>query len=379
LNEHKIKPNKAPGVNYKVLGVSNEIGIFLNEKLQAEETNQSYFVVAKNEFCYNPYRINVGSIGLNTFDYDNQIISGAYVVFATKEDELSSKYLDALFNSKGFLAYVNDKANGAVRMNMKFEDMEAWEIPLPAIEEQNTIISQIEKQKIIIEGSEKVLKNWEVDLKYFNDFKEVTLESLFREPLKNGVNFTKEQMGLGCSVVNIKDLYTSQYVAISNLDLVNISNKEIENNKLEDGDILFVRSSVKKEGVGCSAVFKNIGKPIVFSGFIIRARVNKDVLPEYLNLFLKTIKARNHILKDLQPVSISNINQQRIESILVPLPEIEVQRNIVRQIETHMKVLEGLNKIKDDASIKINQILADVWGIEFVEPIIEEVADEQEN
>ncbi|HRD44433.1 MAG TPA: hypothetical protein PLN30_11785, partial [Ferruginibacter sp.] len=81
LNENKIKPNKNPDVNYKVLGVSNEVGIFLNEKLQAEETNQSYFVVAKNEFCYNPYRINVGSIGLNTFDYDNQIISGAYVVF----------------------------------------------------------------------------------------------------------------------------------------------------------------------------------------------------------------------------------------------------------------------------------------------------------
>jgi type I restriction-modification system DNA methylase subunit/restriction endonuclease S subunit len=379
LNENKIKPNKAPDVNYKVLGVSNEIGIFLNEKLQAEETNQSYFVVAKNEFCYNPYRINVGSIGLNTFDYDNQIISGAYVVFATKEEELSSKYLEALFDSKGFLAYVNDKANGAVRMNMKFEDMEAWEIPLPPIEEQNAIISQIEKQKTIIEGAEKVLKNWEVELKYFNNFKEVTLESLFREPLKNGVNFTKEQMGLGCQVVNIKDLYTSQYVAVSNLDLIDISSKEIENNKLEDGDILFVRSSVKKEGVGCSAVYRDTGKPVVFSGFIIRARVNDDVLPEYLNLFLKTTKARNHILKDLQPVSISNINQQRIESILVPLPEIEIQRNIVSQLEKHMNVLEGLSIIKNEALIKINQILANVWGVEFVEPENILVEDEQEN
>ncbi len=128
LNKNKIKPNKTPDVNYKVLGVSNEIGIFLNEKLQAEETNQSYYVIAKNEFCYNPYRINVGSIALNTNDYYNQIISGAYIVFACKEDELNPKYLDALFKSKGFLDYVNEKANGGVRMNFKFEDMEAWEI-----------------------------------------------------------------------------------------------------------------------------------------------------------------------------------------------------------------------------------------------------------
>lgn len=163
LNENKIKPAKTPDVNYKVLGVSNEIGVFRNEKLQAEETSQSYFIVKQNEFCYNPYRINVGSIGLNKFDYDNQIISGAYVVFGCKEDELNPLYLNALFQSKGFLDYVNDKANGGVRMNFKFEDMEAWEIPMPSTDEQAEIVSKIEKQKAIIEGIDMIQKNWSID------------------------------------------------------------------------------------------------------------------------------------------------------------------------------------------------------------------------
>lgn len=164
LNERKIKPSKYPDINYKVLGVSNEIGIFLNEKLKAEETNQSYFVVEKKEFCYNPYRINVGSIGLNEFDYDNQIISGAYVVFACKEEVLSSKYLDALFKSKGFISYVNEKANGGVRMNFKFEDMESWEIPLPPIDEQIAIVSKLKKQQAIFDGINLVKDNWSIDL-----------------------------------------------------------------------------------------------------------------------------------------------------------------------------------------------------------------------
>jgi hypothetical protein len=150
LNENKIKPSKFPNVNYKVLGVSNEVGIFLNQKLQAEETSQSYFLVAKNEFCYNPYRINVGSIGFNTFEYENQLISGAYIVFGCKIAELHPLYLDLMFNHYKFLEYVNERANGGVRMNFKFEDMEAWEIPLPVIEEQLNIITEIEKQKAII-------------------------------------------------------------------------------------------------------------------------------------------------------------------------------------------------------------------------------------
>ncbi|OJV35563.1 MAG: hypothetical protein BGO33_03900 [Bacteroidia bacterium 43-41] len=164
LNENKIKPSRNPDVSYKVLGVSNEIGVFRNDKLQPEETSQSYFLVKQNEFCYNPYRINVGSIGLNTFDLDNQIISGAYIVFGCKEDELNPLYLKALFESDMFLEYVNDKASGGVRMNFKFEDMEAWEIPLPSIEDQEKIVSKIEKQMAIIGVCNKVSNNFNVQI-----------------------------------------------------------------------------------------------------------------------------------------------------------------------------------------------------------------------
>jgi hypothetical protein len=95
--------------------------------LKPEETNQSYFRVEKNKFCYNPYRINVGSIGLNKFDFDNQIISGAYVIFGTDETQLLPDFLMALFKTEHFLAYVNSKANGGVRMNFTFEHLQEWE------------------------------------------------------------------------------------------------------------------------------------------------------------------------------------------------------------------------------------------------------------
>ena len=61
-NTEKVKPNAFPEIRWRTLGVSNESGVFLNEKAKPEETNQSYYKVKKNEFCYNPYRVNVGSI-----------------------------------------------------------------------------------------------------------------------------------------------------------------------------------------------------------------------------------------------------------------------------------------------------------------------------
>ena len=133
-NEEKIKPNTYPDTEFTVLGVSNENGVFVSAKKEGKEIRQSYFKVYKNQFCYNPYRINVGSIGLCEFDFENQIISGAYNIFGVKEGKIHPKYLATLFNTIKFLSYVNEKASGGVRMNFKIEDMQEWQIPLPSLE-----------------------------------------------------------------------------------------------------------------------------------------------------------------------------------------------------------------------------------------------------
>ena len=43
------------------------------------------------------------------------------------------------------------------------------------------------------------------------------------------------------------------------------------------------------------------------------------------------------------------------------------------KLDAQMQTLEGLRKLKAEAEKKINQILAEVWGVEYVEPIKTEV------
>lgn len=357
LNENKIKPNKNPDVNYKVLGVSNEVGIFLNEKLQAEETNQSYFVVAKNEFCYNPYRINVGSIGLNTNDYDNQIISGAYIVFACNEDELNPKYLDTLFKSKGFLNYVNDKANGGVRMNFKFEDMEAWEIPLPSLNEQNAIVAQIEKQKAIIEGADLVLKNNEFNLSELNyPFQPLTAicENWDgkRRPVSENERIKGDIPYYGAS--GIID-YIQDYIIDDDILLVS-----------EDGANLKARVYPIAFSVSGKSWINNHAHILKFDDYY------KQKFVEY---YLNSISLEPYLTGATMP----KLNQANLNKISIPLPDPIALKEIVNELDAKMNVLNGLRKMKTEAQKKINQILADVWGVEFVEPENILVEDEQEN
>jgi type I restriction-modification system DNA methylase subunit/restriction endonuclease S subunit len=372
LNENKLKPNKNPNINYKVLGVSNEVGIFLNEKLQAEETNQSYFLVAKNEFCYNPYRINVGSIGLNTNDYDNQIISGAYIVFACKEDELNPKYLNTLFKSKGFLNYVNDKANGGVRMNFKFEDMEAWEIPLPSLDEQNAIVAQIEKQKAIMEGADKIDKNFDFEIPESQDKR--TLNTFIKDSLY-GLSVKLQSEGK-YPVLRMNNLDTLGRWHLDNLKYTddNLSKERF----LEYGDFIFNRTnSVDLVGKSSVVDFEMEGS---WAGYLIRLKLTEGLNPFYLKYLFTTKRYREYFKRTCKPAGgQANINADELGAVSIDYFDPEIQNQIVSELDAQIQVLEGLREMKSEAQKKINQILADIWGVEIVEPEIEVAEDEQEN
>jgi len=72
-----------------------------------------------------------------------------------------------------------------------------------------------------------------------------------------------------------------------------------------------------------------------------------------------------------------NRNDAYIKKFL--LPDYDTQYQIIIEFDSQMKNLEGLRKMKTEAQKKINQILADVWGVEYVEPVKMEGEDEQEN
>jgi type I restriction-modification system DNA methylase subunit/restriction endonuclease S subunit len=379
LNENKIKPSKNPDVNYKVLGVSNETGIFLNETTQAEETSQSYYLVNKNEFCYNPYRINVGSIALNTNDYDNQIISGAYIVFGCKEDELNPKYLDALFKSKTFLEYVNDKANGGVRMNFKFEDMQAWEIPLPEPDEQAEIIEKFERQKLIIDGIEKILINWEVDENLFLYNGRKMLVDDISVKITDGEHLRPNVTEIGVPFLSAKDIQEKIYFD----DCLYVSEKDAQKFQKkcnpEFGDLLFISRGATVGRVKMVDVEQSF---CLLASVILVKLKRENIEPRFLEYYFKREKVKRALLNHSNSDGASAqpaIYISDVRSFSVEIPNVKTQKKIVTVLDNQMKLIDGLHKMKTEAENKINQILTEVWGLKNIELKKEEVENELEN
>jgi restriction endonuclease S subunit len=149
LGKHIIKQiSKAklfnyPNDSFEILGISNDIGMFDAYSVCGVAIHQPYKIVENGFLAYNPYRVNVGSVGLKTEQLRGKYISPAYVVFSCK-NTLLPEYLYLLIKSAMFNKFIRKNTTGSVRQTLSFENLARVRVPVPVIEEQNVLIKEYE-------------------------------------------------------------------------------------------------------------------------------------------------------------------------------------------------------------------------------------------
>ena len=113
--------------------------------------------------------------------------------------------------------------------------------------------------------------------------------------LKNGMNFSKESMGWGFPFVNLQNIFGTNRVEVSNLGMANATFSQLKDYNLVEGDILFVRSSVKLEGVGEAALIPKTLENTTYSGFIIRFRDEFGLDNNFKRYVFTSSEVRNQI------------------------------------------------------------------------------------
>jgi hypothetical protein len=101
----------------KILGVNNTDGIFHAYDALGKEIKQPYKKVSAGNFAYNPYRINVGSIGWVPDEHDGAFISPAYAVFSIDEKIILPELFWFILKSDFFNKTLRAATAGSVRMN----------------------------------------------------------------------------------------------------------------------------------------------------------------------------------------------------------------------------------------------------------------------
>jgi len=157
----------------------------------------------------------------------------------------------------------------------------------------------------------------------------------------NGINKDKNSFGFGFPFVNLMDIFNKDIIYQKPLGLVNASQDELNRYSIKEGDILFVRSSVKLDGVGKVCAVANNLENTSFSGFIIRFRQSELFIDKiFASYYLNSSPIRRQVISKATLSANSNINQESLKSIQIQLPSLEHQRKIAKVLFATDAVIE---------------------------------------
>jgi len=374
---------------FPILGVTNKIGVYLNEYVKSEKINQPYKKVKGGELTYNPYRVNVGSVGIVQDEYDNFYISPAYVVFGTKEG-LLNEYIYLVLSSSWFNPYLRAATSGSVRQNLTFDLLSELNVPIPPLAIQKKIVEQWHKAKRQAEEIKNKLKEKDETIsdfiyaelgmrkkRYkkadgafvisFRDFERwgFGFNDYVRQGLLNSKsNFetiplhaiiTNFQYGTsskaneikGCPVLRMNNIVNGE-LDITDLKFIELGDKDFQSLKLKKGDLLFNRTN-SKELVGKTAVFNQEGD-FVFASYLIRVEIDDtkaDV--NYVNILFNSPIIRNQIdAISRQIIGQANVNTEELGSFKIPLPPLPKQKEIAEKVEKMRAEIQEMKNTADE-------------------------------
>ena len=283
---------------------------------------KAYNIVQPNSFAYNPARINVGSIGYYK-GVENVIVSSLYEVFQT-DNYVNDRFLWHWLKSDEFPRWIAKLQEGSVRLYFYYDKLCECQLYMPSLEEQEKIATFLDDLDHLITLHHRKYMKY-ADLSVF-DWEQRKLGEL--GSLKNGMNFSKEAMGIGFPFVNLQNIFGNNVIDVTNLGKAMASDSQLKDYNLLNGDVLFVRSSVKLEGVGEAALVPQNLENTTYSGFIIRFRDEYGLDNNFKRFLFGIESVRNQIMAQATNSANKNISQTVLENLCLKIPNKSEQEKI---------------------------------------------------
>lgn len=270
---------------------------------------------------------------------------GAFCKVLRFNDQVDPRYAAHYFRTTEYRSTVSRLAAGANINNLRNEDLDGIEIPLPPVPEQRRIASMLDR-------AEEVTRLRERSKDLSRELESRLFARFFQDELAAAAQTATIPLGeiAICSSGITKGRRTTDqtlptpYLAVSNvqdrrLDLSvvkTIDATEAERNRfrLASGDLLLTEGG-DPDKLGRGTVWRAEIEGAIHQNHIFRVRItNENFLPDYLNWLLASDYGKSYFLsRAKQTTGIATINQTQLKAFPVLAVKPERQRAFVRVLE----------------------------------------------
>lgn len=177
----------------------------------------------------------------------------------------------------------------------------------------------------------------------------ISFGELLKEPLRNGLTKPKAIRGSGVKMIGMKEIFANSRIQNIDMDRVPVNEKELNNCRILEKDLLFARQSLVLEGAGKCSIVCDIKENTVFESHLIRVRVDEEKAnPLFLYYYFNFYSGKENIRTIVEQVAAAGIRGSDLIKLQVPYPSLEEQNKIVKILEALDKKIELNNKINDN-------------------------------
>jgi len=342
-----------------------------------------------------------GAVGIVPSDWTNVVVTGHFAVYEPDRSRLVPEYLHRVIQTSFFKQHLwRNKVGAEGRKEVKLDFFEQEPIPIPSLDVQRKIVdcwksavqvtkaaAQQEKEKRaemvsccfqhlgLHTADESTLPKvfavvwptatrWSVsynqqvqagmDLSH-GRYPVVTLGSILTM-VQYGTSQKANSDGRGTPILRINNIKDGQ-IDTGDLKHLELTGRELDSLRLEDGDILIIRTSGSRDLVGTCAVFRGTD-PFVFASYLIRLRVDQaQADSSYVAWVINSPIGRQQVNAISRQIMQNNINSEEIRSLEIPLPPLDVQQKIMAEVQAG---LAEIAQLRESAKVQADAARAEV-------------------
>jgi len=288
---------------------------------------------------------------------------------ALRPNDLNGLYL--YYNLGERKVWLSRLATGSTFKAVSKTDLQLFDVPIPSLPEQRkiatilyTVDQAIEKTEEIIEQAEtlksgiiqhvfeegvdqhtsyfetksgKIPADWKIE-----PFKNIIEDTRYGTDTKSNINRD------GYPTLRIPNVVNKR-ITLTDLKHTPLDDSELERLKLEDDDILVIRTNGNPDYVGRCATFSERDEPFVFASYLIRIRIDESLVrPKYVRDFLNSRRGRSEMAGWIRSSAGNyNLSVGAIEKFQIPIPPLEEQDMIIEQIEDAEEIIDNNRRYRD--------------------------------
>lgn len=347
------------------------VAILETRSLSSVKNGFSYFqnsdiLVAKITPCFEN-----GKIAQAYIEQHHGFGSTEFHVVRPSQDRVDARYLLHFLRQDCIRIDGKRKMTGSAgQRRVPKHFLETLEIPLPPIAEQKRIAAILDKAEELRGLRRRALSQLDaiaqsIFLEMFGDPatnpKGWTILSLANLVSEFRYGSSNKSQPYGKPALRIPNVIGGS-LDLADLKLVPVDDSEFERLRMQNGDILFVRTNGNPDFVGRCAVFDyrlvaNTGfaeDKFIFASYLIRARLAlESIMPLFLREFLLGTSGRRELRSRCKTSAGQfNVNIPSLGAIPIPIPPLSLQQEFARRVEaieqlktTHRESLAQLDTL----------------------------------